>query len=126
MQAAHLELGREAEEAALRYFLRHEPDAKLVERNCRFRLGEIDLIIELPGELHGKMAQSELVFVEVRARSAGGLAKGFETLGPEKRARLKRAIRLFLARYRGQARTARVDVLSWDSGEWTWLKNVWL
>jgi len=127
MQAPHLELGRDAEDAALDYFLACTPRARLLERNRRFRCGELDLIFEV-GEV-GAGSSAELVFVEVRARSGGGMAKGFETIGPAKRARLRRAIGVFLSRYPSRSRrtqTMRVDILSWDSGKWTHLKNVWL
>jgi putative endonuclease len=116
MLARHLEFGRDAEERALLYFSA-QPGVRLLDRNYRFRGGEIDLIFE---------DRDELVFIEVRARAAGGLVQGFETLDWKKRHRLERVIRHYLARYRGTAKRLRLDVLSWDGKAWTHLRNAWL
>lgn len=122
MLAPHWQFGKEAEERALSYFLETRPGARLLERNFHSRGGEVDLIFEEPSSRSGV-----LVFVEVRARAAGGILQGLETLDPRKRRRLARVIRYYLAsRYRGGAREMRVDVLSWDGHTWTHLKNAWI
>ncbi|HEX7052474.1 MAG TPA: YraN family protein [Burkholderiales bacterium] len=73
---------------------------KLVARNWRCRLGEIDLIAEEGGTL---------VFAEVRMRGGPGLFGGAaESITAAKRARLIAAARLYLAR-RPQA-ACRFDV----------------
>src|SRR5204863_2124146 len=63
---------------------------RVIERNWRCRLGEIDLIAEERGTL---------VFAEVRLRSGRGLFGGAaESVTAAKRARLIAAARLYLAR----------------------------
>lgn len=62
---------------------------KLVERNWRCRLGEIDLIAEDGGTV---------VFAEVRLRRVGAFGGAAESITAAKRARLLAAARLYLAR----------------------------
>lgn len=62
---------------------------KLVERNWRCRLGEIDLIAE-----EGRM----VVFAEVRLRSSSAFGGAAESITAAKRARLLAAARLYLSR----------------------------
>ena len=62
---------------------------KLIERNWRCRLGEIDLIAEERGTL---------VFAEVRMRSPGSFGGAAESVTAAKRQRLLAAARLYLSR----------------------------
>ena len=62
---------------------------KLVERNWRCRLGEIDLIAE-----EGRT----VVFAEVRLRRLSAFGGAAESITAAKRARLLAAARLYLAR----------------------------
>src|SRR5436190_15204715 len=76
---------------------------KLLERNWRCRMGEIDLIAEEGGTL---------VFAEVRMRSPGNFGGAAESVTAAKRARLIAAARLYLTR---RAETpCRFDVLLVD------------
>ena len=61
---------------------------RLLERNWRCRLGEIDLIAEEEGTI---------VFAEVRSRSSGGFGGAAESITAAKRDRLLAAARLYLA-----------------------------
>ena len=61
---------------------------RLLERNWRCRLGEIDLIAEEAGTL---------VFAEVRMRSGPGFGGAAESITAAKRSRLLAAARLYLA-----------------------------
>src|SRR5436190_2383721 len=63
---------------------------KLVERNWRCRLGEIDLIAEDRG--------GTLVFAEVRMRSPGNFGGAAESVTAAKRSRIIAAARLYLTR----------------------------
>jgi len=63
---------------------------KLLERNWRCRLGEIDLIAEERGTL---------VFAEVRMRGPGGFGGAAESVTAAKRSRIIAAARLYLTRY---------------------------
>src|ERR1043165_8452982 len=87
---------------------------KLVERNWRCRLGEIDLIAEEDGTL---------VFAEVRMRSPGNFGGAAESVTAAKRARLIAAARLYLMRH-PQA-TCRFDVFLVDGPprHVQWIKN---
>jgi putative endonuclease len=110
------EIGSEIEGWALEWF-RNTQGGRLLERNFRVRSGEIDLIFE-QGE--------ELVFVEVRGRpSSGNWVDGLESLTFPKLLRLSRAIRQYLAAYRGPARSARLDLLAWDGRSWRHARNLW-
>jgi putative endonuclease len=93
-----------------------------LHRNYRCKGGEIDLVLEE----EVSSGQFELVFVEVRSRGAGAWVSGVETVDFRKRLKLSRTIRYFLAGYRGRAKSLRVDLLAWDDGVWTHLRNVWL
>jgi putative endonuclease len=62
---------------------------RIVERNWRCRLGEIDLIAEDRGML---------VFAEVRMRTGPGFGGAGESITAAKRARLIAAARLYLTR----------------------------
>lgn len=79
-------------------------------------MGELDLIV-----LDG----SELVFVEVRARSGFAFGGAAASVGPSKQARLRRAAQLFLLKRFGQGRwpVCRFDVIALESNELNWIKN---
>ena len=88
----------------------------LIERNVRFRCGEIDLLMRDPDGL--------VVFVEVRARANRRFGGAAASIGMLKRARLRCAARHILARWRGQLPTCRFDVIAFDGGDCDWLRNV--
>lgn len=80
---------------------------RLIERNWRCRMGEIDLIAEDRGML---------VFAEVRMRTGPGFGGAGESVTAAKRARIMAAARLYLAR-RPRARispSCRFDVFLVD------------
>lgn len=101
-----------AEEQRAADYLRGQ-GLKLVARNWRSRFGEIDLICQ-DGDT--------LVFVEVRARKAGGFGGAAESITAAKRGRLIRTAELYLA---GQARqpACRFDAVLIDGERLTWLRN---
>ena len=76
---------------------------RIVARNHRCRLGEVDLIAE-KGEL--------LVFVEVRTRASASFGGPEETVHGRKQRRVVAAARDFLARRRGPERALRFDVVA--------------
>jgi putative endonuclease len=87
---------------------------RLLERNWRCRLGEIDLIAE---------EGATVVFAEVRQRSLAGFGGAGESITAAKRARLLAAARLYLAR-RPDA-PCRFDVFLVDGAPATvrWIKD---
>lgn len=110
------QLGKETETQAEAWFLA-QGNYRLLSKNFRCKMGEIDLIFE-----HGK---TELVFVEVKGRSLGSLVDGIHSIDWKKKRRLHRTIQYFMTQYRGVARTMRLDVLAKDGESWTHLPNVW-
>jgi putative endonuclease len=99
------EVGSAAEEAACRR-LRQE-GYRIVARNWRTRLGEIDIVAR-DGDV--------LVFVEVKARSYSGFGGPEGAVGPAKRRRLVAAAKAFLAANRCEL-AARFDVIAIEGGD---------
>lgn len=100
-QAQHLARGANAEQQALEFLQAH--GLKIVERNYRCRLGEIDLICE-----DGRW----LVFIEVRFRQHHHYGTAAETVTPHKQRKLIRTAQHFLQHHPRRARNpARFDVI---------------
>jgi putative endonuclease len=76
---------------------------RVIERNVRFREGELDIVAEEAGDL---------VFVEVKCRRSGRYGAPEESLTPRRFARLERAIAAYLASRQLEPPTYRVDVVS--------------
>jgi len=93
-----------SEEVALRALLRR--GFTELARNARYRIGEIDLVMEEAGTV---------VFVEVRQRSApaAGSASGSagESLHQRKLQRVRRAAALWLVQHRAEQRRVRFDAV---------------
>jgi putative endonuclease len=93
---------------------------KLVARNFRCKMGEIDLIM-LEGET--------LVFVEVRLRNNQRFGDGATTITYSKQRRLSRAALFYLQKTHSMNRPCRFDVMSAsesferDSFEFDWIRN---
>jgi putative endonuclease len=85
---------------------------RLVERNWRCRLGEIDLIAEEGGML---------VFAEVRMRSGAGFGGAGESVTAVKRQRLLAAARLYLTRH--PRASCRFDVFLVDGPDVQWIRD---
>jgi putative endonuclease len=104
-------LGAEAEARAAEHLTRK--GLKLLGRNYRCRGGEIDLV----------MADGPvLVFVEVRARKAGGFGGAAESITATKQARVILAARHYLARH-GLDVPCRFDAVLLDDGDLSWIRN---
>ena len=87
---------------------------KLLQRNFRCRLGEIDLVMR-DGET--------LVFVEVRFRSTSRYGSGAESITARKRQRLIRAAGIYLHCYPNCAKLpCRFDVLSIGEDHLDWIQ----
>ncbi|NLM17698.1 MAG: YraN family protein [Candidatus Riflebacteria bacterium] len=81
-------LGKECEEAALRFLLKR--GLRLVARNYSTKLGEIDLIMK-DGEV--------LVFVEVRSKTDSTHGTPLETIDYAKRRRIEKVAAAYLRDY---------------------------
>lgn len=104
-------IGRAGEEAAARYLT--ALGYRVVERNVRFRIGEIDLVAE-EGE--------SLVFVEVKTRTGSGFGEAAEAVTVHKQRQLVRLAEVYLAGRDWQSRLCRFDVVTvtpGPGGTWT-------
>jgi Holliday junction resolvase-like predicted endonuclease len=123
---AHLidtrEIGSRFEDRALLYYQAAFKDLRVLEKNFNARVGEIDWICEVRAS---EGAPWELLFVEVRARQVAGLSPAEDTVTRPKRRRLLRTIELFLASYRGPAKSVRIEVLAWNVNHWDRFELSW-
>jgi putative endonuclease len=91
--------GEPAENLAVAFLERE--GLRILERNYRCRMGEIDLIAQ---------SGDTTIFVEVRARSSEAFGGAAESITAAKRRRLVAAARHYLARQRSE-RACRFDVV---------------
>jgi putative endonuclease len=103
-----LVLGKEGERVAEQY-LKHK-GYKLVERNYRCSVGELDLIV---------LDRRVVVFVEVKTRSGHGFGSPLEAVEFHKQRKMIQAAQYFLSEKRLHQRDARFDVvgISWPGRE---------
>lgn len=97
-------LGRSGEDAARDAYVRR--GYRVVARNWRCRLGELDLVLERRGVL---------VFCEVKARRAGPFGGGYEAVGRRKRTKLRALAEAFLQETGFRPHAVRFDVASVDA-----------
>lgn len=93
-------LGEKGEDIAVRYL--KSRGYRIVARNYRVRLGEIDIIAE---------QGADLVFVEVKTRSDNSFGSPFESVTVQKQKQLSRVALEYLSRNGCQDRPARFDVV---------------
>ncbi len=106
------ETGQRAEAIACRYLQKH--GLKLVEKNYRCRLGEIDLIMR-DGE--------DLVFVEVRYRKTRAFGGAAASVDRTKRNKLIATATHYL-QAKDSRRNARFDIIAIEAGEAIeWIPN---
>lgn len=77
----------------------------VIASNVRYAFGEIDIVAE---------KGSCLVFVEVRKRDANPWITPEESVTFPKARRLKLAVQAYLARYKGKAQSARIDLIGFS------------
>ena len=144
MKNVHLQFGSHIEALAADWFLAHRSGSRLIAKNYRCKVGELDLIFEDPHRapltcellsyehFRGKQLSSEskqpekleLVFVEVKARTVRSRYAGIDSITPKKRRCLTRAAVRYLQNYRGPAQSVRFDFLFFEKdGTWTYLPN---
>lgn len=75
---------------------------RIVERNVRFRVGEIDIVAE---------EGDDLVFVEVKTRRSSAYGAPEDSIDARRFARLERAVETYLSRHDSQPASYRVDVV---------------
>lgn len=94
-------IGRRGEDAAGHAYLRR--GYRVIARNWRCRLGELDLVAERRGVL---------VFCEVKTRRGAGFGGGYEAVTWRKRAKLRSLADAFLQETGFRPRAIRFDVAS--------------
>jgi putative endonuclease len=94
-------LGRSGEDAARHAYVRR--GYRVIARNWRCRLGELDLVLERRGVL---------IFCEVKARRAGAFGGGYEAVGWRKRTKLRALAEAFLQETGFRPHAIRFDVAS--------------
>jgi putative endonuclease len=105
--------GSGAEARALAY-LQHQ-GLRLLERNWRCKLGELDLVMQ-DGDT--------VAVIEVRSRARSDRGSAAETVDRRKQARVVRATRVWLARRPEFAeQPLRFDVVTLDAGALEWRRE---
>ena len=94
-------IGARGEDAAADAYRRR--GYRIVARNWRCRLGEIDLVIERGGML---------VFCEVKSRRGAGFGGGYEAVTRRKQAKLRALAEAFLQAHGSRPQAIRFDVAS--------------
>ena len=116
MMTSRYSKGKEGERAAAEYLA--GSGVKILERNFRCPLGEIDLVAK---------DGNTIVFVEVRARQADGICSPEESITMRKRRRLTRAALWYLKQSGLLGSSARFDVIAirWngEEPEVNWIVN---
>ncbi len=101
MTQQRLSLGKWGEEQAARYLQRL--GMKILERNFRTPVGEIDIIAR-----HKKI----LVFVEVKTRRSAAFGTPLEAVGPFKQRQILRTAQWYLGQGFGRGLQPRFDVVA--------------
>lgn len=100
MSTSTTEKGQRAEQLALHYL--KGQGYRILQRNYRCRLGEIDLVAEEAGVL---------CFVEVRSTNSRAFGDPLETINAKKQARIIRTARYYLTVTGSHKRQVRFDVV---------------
>lgn len=108
MQTHKQILGQEGERIAESYL--RKKGYRVVERNYRCPVGELDLIL---------LDRRVVVFVEVKTRTDDRFGAPLESVGPRKQQKMIKTALFFLSRHRLYNRDARFDVvgISYQGGE---------
>ncbi len=102
MVAAHIVFGQRGEDLAADWYRRH--GYRVVDRNWRCAIGEIDLVLR-----RGRL----LVVAEVKARKSGAFGGPALAVTPLKQQRLRRLAAAWLAEHRvGRRVDVRFDVVA--------------
>jgi putative endonuclease len=99
-----LQFGREGESAAVSFL--KKKGYRILEKNFRSKVGEIDIIAEQDGVI---------VFVEVKARTDHEFGHPLNALTPKKQKKIIQTAQSFLARKRISDKPMRFDVVALTS-----------
>jgi putative endonuclease len=110
MTRARQKRGRAAEDVAIEHL--RGAGCRIVQRNFRCRIGEIDIVADDRGTL---------VFVEVRSRQTARFGTAVEAVTAAKQRQVLRVAQVYLAR-RGPVR-CRFDVIGITGDQVTWIRD---
>ena len=113
-RATTIEVGATSEDRAVDHLLRQ--GYRIVERNFRCKVGELDVIAR-----DGRT----LVFVEVRSRRRTEFGSALEAVNWGKRKKVSRVAQAYLVRRRPRFETARFDVIAITGSELVHIKDAW-
>lgn len=109
-----IEVGATSEDRAARYLVRQ--GYRIVERNYRCKVGELDIVAR-DGDV--------LVFVEVRSRRSTAYGSALEAVGWHKQRKVSRVALAYLASRRPRFAEARFDVVAITGDELVHVKDAW-
>lgn len=101
MTFGRINSGRRGEEEAVSYLRKN--GYKIIERNYKTKLGEIDIIADYKGCV---------CFVEVRAKNSLSFGLPEETIIKRKQLQISKAALLYIKKYKLQDKSCRFDVVS--------------
>ena len=114
MTQERLNLGRQGEEAAARYL--QSQGMKVVERNLRTPVGEIDLVVK---------NKCTLAFVEVKTRRGSAFGSPGEAVGPRKQRQIVQVAKWYLNDKPHKGLQPRFDVIDITvSGEYFQVEHI--
>jgi len=105
-------LGRLGERTAVKYL--KEKGYKILEKNYKTHVGEIDIIAEKDGVV---------VFVEVKTRSNGSFGTPAEAVGYRKQEKYKKVAAEYLLKKKRTENECRFDVFGIENGEIEHIEN---
>jgi putative endonuclease len=115
MQAqTKIEIGATGEDRAVDYLVRS--GMRIVERNYRCKLGELDVIAR---------DADTLVFVEVRSRRSAEYGNALDAISWHKRRRVSRMAMAYVAARKPRFVEARFDVVAITGDEVVHVKDAW-
>jgi putative endonuclease len=106
MTLARIESGKSGEKLAVSYL--QGEGYKIIERNYRTRLGEIDIIADCKGCT---------CFVEVRAKNSPAFGLPEETILKKKQLQISKAALAYIKQFKLEDRSCRFDVVCIDGVE---------
>ena len=109
-----IEVGATGEDRAADHLVRN--GFRIVERNYRCKLGELDIVAR---------DGSTLVFVEVRSRRDAEFGSALDAINVHKRRKVTKVAMFYLARRQPKFREARFDVVAITGPELVHIKDAW-
>ena len=123
-----IEVGVTGEDRAVDHLVRC--GYRIVDRNYRCKLGELDIVARAPGSRTTSRAPAArdagvLVFVEVRSRRSGDYGSALDAVSWQKRRKVTRVAMQYLAYRRPVFDEARFDVVAITGDELVHIKDAW-